>query len=198
MAFLDPVVLEGERVLLEPLRHEHHDPLVDAARDGELWNLWCTRVPAPDGMRAEVERRLAEQRAGTMLPLTTRDARTGRVLGMTTFCDADAANRRVEVGATWLARSAQGTGANTEAKLLMLRHAFEEWDCIAVQFTTHWMNQRSRAAIAALGAKQDGVLRNHQIMPDGTLRDTVVFSVISCEWPAVRSNLRHRLASRPG
>lgn len=194
MSFLDPAVLEGEHVVLEPLSHEHHDDLVEAARDGELWKLWYTRIPGPESMRAEIDRRLAEQRAGTMLPFATRDAVTGQAVGMTTFCNADAASPRVEIGATWLARSAQGTSVNTEAKLLMLRHAFEVWNCIAVEFRTHWMNQQSRAAIARLGAKQDGVLRNHMVMPDGSLRDTVVFSIIAAEWPTVRSHLQHRLA----
>ena len=112
---------------------------------------------------------------------------------MTTFGNADAAGPRVEIGSTWLARSAQGTGVNTEAKLLMLRQAFDVWDCIAVEFRTHWMNQQSPAAIARLGAKQDGVLRNHSRMPDGTLRDTVVYSIIATEWPTVRRHLQHRL-----
>jgi N-acetyltransferase len=194
MSFLDPAVLGGEHVVLEPLSHEHHDGLVEAARDGELWELWYTRVPGPESMRADIDRRLQEQRAGTMLPFATRYAATGQVLGMTTFCNADAASPRVEIGATWLARSAQGTSVNTEAKLLMLRQAFEVWKCIAVEFRTHWMNQQSRAAITRLGAKQDGVLRNHTRMPDGTLRDTVVFSIIATEWPTVRRHLQHRLA----
>ncbi|MFS0698652.1 GNAT family N-acetyltransferase [Cellulomonas sp. 179-A 4D5 NHS] len=198
MTFLDRTVLQGDHVVLEPLGHEHHDGLVDAVRDGELWTLWYTRIPTPEDMRAEIERRLQEERAGSMLPFVTRRAATGEVLGMTTFCDADAASRRVEIGATWLARSAQGTQVNTEAKLLMLTHAFEAWDCIAVQFSTHWMNLQSRAAIARLGAKQDGVLRSHKVMPDGTLRDTVVFSIIAAEWPTVRTHLQHRLASGAG
>lgn len=176
------------------MRHEHHDGLVEATRDGKLWELWYTRVPDPDSMQAEIDRRLQEQRAGTMLPLTTRYAATGQIVGMTTFGNADAAGPRVEIGSTWLARSAQGTGVNTEAKLLMLRQAFETWNCIAVEFRTHWMNHQSRAAIARLGAKQDGVLRNHRRMPDGTLRDTVVFSIIAAEWPTVRRHLRHRLS----
>ncbi|PPK93537.1 RimJ/RimL family protein N-acetyltransferase [Kineococcus xinjiangensis] len=198
MSFLDPTILKGDHVVLEPLGHEHHDGLVEAVRDGELWKLWYTVIPTPEGMRAEIERRLGEQRAGTMLPFVTRRASTGEVLGMTTFCDADAASPRVEIGATWLARSAQGSAVNTEAKLLMLAHAFEAWGCIAVEFRTHWMNQQSRAAIARLGAKQDGILRSHKIMPDGTLRDTVVFSIIAAEWPTVRTHLQHRLTRSAG
>jgi RimJ/RimL family protein N-acetyltransferase len=146
----------------------------------------------------EIDARLRQQRAGTMLPFTVRQVATGRVVGMTTFCNADRAGPRVEIGATWLARSAQGTAVNPEAKLLMLRHAFDEWGCIAVEFRTHWMNRQSRAAIARLGAKQDGVLRQHMRMPDGTLRDTVVFSIIAPEWPTVRADLQHRLTPDGG
>ena len=194
MPFLAPVVLAGTHVRLEPLARDHHDDLVAAVRDGELWKLWYTAIPDPAGMAAEIERRLAEQAAGTMLPFTTRRA-DGTVAGMTTFLNVDARNRRVEIGATWLARSAQRSAVNTEAKLLMLQHAFEDRGCIAVEFRTHWMNTTSRAAIARLGAKQDGVLRSHSVMPDGSLRDTVVFSVTAVEWPAVRAGLRHRLAA---
>lgn len=165
-----------------------------AAEDGELWNLWYTSVPRPEGMAAEIERRLALQAAGAMLPFTARRNDTGAAVGMTTFMNIDAANRRVEIGSTWNARSSHRTGTNTESKLLLLSHAFEKLDCIAVEFRTHWMNQQSRAAILRLGAKQDGVLRSHSIARDGTLRDTVVFSIIAMEWPAVRSELRRRLA----
>ncbi len=193
--FLDPVRLTGDLVTLEPLTHDHHDGLVAAAADGALWELWYTSVPRPEGMRAEIDRRLAEQRAGTMLPFTARRADTGQVIGMTTYMNADADNRRLEIGSTWNARSTRRTGTNTESKLLLLTHAFETLGCIAVEFRTHWLNQESRAAIARLGAKQDGILRNHRRMPDGTLRDTVVFSIIDSEWPAVRSGLRYRLAA---
>lgn len=195
MAFLEPVVLAGDLVTLEPLSPDHHDALVAAASDGRLWELWYTSVPAPGAMRAEIDRRLSEQAAGRMLPFTARRNDTGAVIGMTTFLDADPVNRRVEVGATWNARSAQRSGTNTESKLLLLTHAFEVLGCVAVEFRTHWLNHQSREAIARLGAKQDGVLRNHRRMPDGSLRDTVVFSVIESEWPAVRSGLRHRLAA---
>jgi RimJ/RimL family protein N-acetyltransferase len=194
--FLEPVRLSGELVVLEPLLFEHHDELVAAASDGRLWELWYTTVPAPGGMRAEIDRRLQQQAAGTMLPFTTRRADTGQVIGMTTYLNADAVNRRVEIGSTWNAQSAQRSGTNTEAKLLLLGHAFETLDCIAVEFRTHWHNRQSRAAIERLGAKQDGVLRSHQRMPDGSLRDTVVYSIIAPEWPAVRAGLRHRLAVR--
>jgi RimJ/RimL family protein N-acetyltransferase len=191
--FLEPVVLRGDLVVLEPLSPDHHDGLVAAVRDGRLWELWYSAIPTPEGMAAEVERRLRLQREGTMLPFTARRASDGAVIGMTTYMNADAANRRLEVGSTWNARSAQRTGTNTESKLLLLTHAFEVLDCIAVEFRTHWLNHTSRAAIARLGAKQDGVLRSHQVAPDGTLRDTVVFSITAAEWPAVRTGLRHRL-----
>jgi N-acetyltransferase len=129
-----------------------------------------------------------------MMPFTVRLASTGRVVGMTTFCNIDAANRRLEIGYTWFARSSQGTGVNAASKLLMLGHAFEELGCIAVEFRTHWMNQRSRRAIERLGAKQDGMLRSHQLMADGSIRDTVVFSIIASEWPTVRNELHRRLS----
>ena len=194
MTFLSPVTLTGDLVTLEPLSSEHHDDLEAAAADGELWNLWYTSVPQPGGMAAEIDRRLAAQAAGTMLPFTARRNDSGAVIGMTTFMNVDAANRHVEIGSTWNAQSAQRTGTNTESKLLLLTHAFETVDCIAVEFRTHWMNQQSRTAIARLGAKQDGVLRSHQFAKDGTIRDTVVFSIIAGEWPAIRSELRRRLA----
>lgn len=199
MTFLEPVTLTGKRVILEPLRLEHHDGLVDAASDGGLWNLWYTSVPAPEDMAAEIRRRLALQESGTMLPFTTRlvDAATGgsgRIIGMTTFCNADAATPRVEIGYTWNASSAHGTGTNPESKLLLLRHAFEVLHCPAVEFRTHWLNHQSREAIARLGAKQDGVLRSHQRSRNGQLRDTVVFSILAHEWPAVRDGLEHRIS----
>lgn len=193
MAFLEPVTLTGELVTLEPLHPDHHDGLVDAVRDGRLWELWYTFVPAPEAMAAEIAARLARQAAGEMLPFTVRRA-DGTVVGMTTYMNAEAEGPRVEIGSTWTARSAQGTGVNAESKLLLLTHAFDALGCIAVEFRTHWHNRQSRAAIERLGAKQDGVLRNHRRMPDGSLRDTVVFSIVESEWPAVRAGLRHRLA----
>jgi RimJ/RimL family protein N-acetyltransferase len=192
----DPApTLTGDRVTLEPLSHEHADDLRAAVADGDLWRAWYTRVPTPAGVDEEVDRRLAEQAAGRMVPFAVRDRPTGRVVGATTFLNLDRENRRVEIGATFLGASAQRTGINTEAKLLMLSHAFDVWQCIAVEFRTHWHNIRSRTAIAGLGAKQDGVLRNHALGRDGSLRDTVVFSVIQSEWPTVRLSLAERLRS---
>ncbi len=193
MGFLEPVTLRGNLVTLRPLSHADHDGLVVAARDGELWNLWYTQVPGPHAMRAEIDRRVGLLVAGVMLPFVVVRNDTDEVVGMTTFCNVDADNRRVEIGWTWLAQSAQRTGMNRECKLLLLTHAFDALGCIAVEFRTHWMNQPSRDAIARLGAKQDGVLRSHQRMPDGSLRDTVVFSIIASEWPSVRNELRRRL-----
>uniref|UniRef100_A0A942SXJ5 GNAT family N-acetyltransferase n=1 Tax=Neobacillus citreus TaxID=2833578 RepID=A0A942SXJ5_9BACI len=185
--------LTGDRVTLEPLGPEHADDLRAAVADGDLWRTWYTNVPAPAQVDAEIDRRLAEHAAGRMVPFAVRDRPTGRVVGSTTFMNVDTANRRVEIGSTFLARSAQRTGVNTEAKLLQLSHAFDVWQCIAVEFRTHFHNVQSRTAIAGLGAKQDGVLRSHQIGRDGTLRDTVVFSITAAEWPTVRLSLAERL-----
>jgi RimJ/RimL family protein N-acetyltransferase len=201
VTFLEPLTLTGRHVILEPLSEAHHDGLVEAARDGELWNLWYTSVPSPDGMAAEIRRRLNLQEEGSMLPFTTRliDPATGgpgRIIGMTTYMNIDVGTPRVEIGSTWNSASSQGTGTNPDSKLLLLRHAFETIGCPAVEFRTHWLNHQSREAVARLGAKQDGVLRNHSRTKDGVLRDTVVFSILEHEWPMVRNGLEHRLARR--
>ncbi len=193
MGFTDPVTLEGRHARIEPLTLAHEAEAIEAVRDGELWHLWYTAIPAPERMRAEIERRLGLREKGSMLPFAVRDA-SGRFAGMTTYMNIDAPNRRVEIGSTWYRRNVQRTALNTECKLMLLAHAFERLDCIAVEFRTHWFNLQSRAAIARLGAKQDAVLRNHQIAPDGSLRDTVVFSIIAGEWPAVKMHLNHQLA----
>jgi RimJ/RimL family protein N-acetyltransferase len=192
-AFLSPVALEGRHVRLEPLAHEHAEGLRRATADGELWTLWYTAVPAPDEVAAYVDAALAMQAAGTALPFAVRSKATGEIVGCTRYCHADAANRRVEIGYTWYAAGVQRSAVNTECKWLLLRHAFETLRCIRVEFCTHWLNQRSRAAIERLGAKQDGVLRNHRILPDGSYRDTVVFSIIESEWPAVNTHLAFKL-----
>ncbi len=194
MTSIEPITLTGKFVTLEPLSQEHHDQLVDAARDGELWKLWYTSVPAPEGMAAEIDRRLGLQSKGSMVPFATRSNATGKLIGMTTYMNIDAVTPRVEIGSTWNAVSAHGTGTNPDSKLLLLRHAFETLGCPAVEFRTHWLNQQSREAIARLGAKQDGVLRNHSRSADGALRDTVVFSILEHEWPAVRNGLEFRLS----
>ncbi|WP_011297205.1 GNAT family N-acetyltransferase [Cupriavidus necator] len=190
--FIQPVTLSGRHAMLEPLRPEHAEGLRAAAADGDLWKLWYTSVPAPERMEAEIARRLGLQQQGSMQPFAVRDA-SGQLAGMTTYMNIDAANRRVEIGSTWYAQRVQRTPLNTECKLMLLRHAFEQLECIAVEFRTHWMNHQSRTAIARLGAKQDGVLRNHMRMPDGSLRDTVVFSIIASEWPTVRNHLQFQL-----
>jgi N-acetyltransferase len=188
-----PVVLSGDLVVLEPLDPGHHDELVAAASDGRLWELWYTSVPSPGTMAGAIETLLGEQAAGTRLPFTVRRA-GGPVVGLTTYLNIEEDVPRLEIGSTWTASSAQRTGVNAESKLLLLGHAFETLGCLAVEFRTHWHNRQSRAAIERLGAKQDGVLRNHRRMPDGSLRDTVVYSITAPEWPAVRNGLRARLA----
>jgi RimJ/RimL family protein N-acetyltransferase len=192
MPWLQPVTLKGEHASLEPLAHAHRDGLVEAVSDGGLWTLWYTSVPAPDKMAAEIDRRLSLQEAGAMLPFTVKDA-DGNIAGMTTYMNVDAPNRRVEIGSTWYARRVQRTPLNTQCKLLLLTHAFEALDCIAVEFRTHFFNHQSRRGIERLGAKQDGILRNHQIAPNGTLRDTVVYSILPSEWPTVKAHLTYQL-----
>lgn len=193
-AFTESITLSGRHAALEPLAYAHQDGLAEAVRDGELWKLWYTAVPTPDGMRAEIERRLGLQRAGSMLPFAVRNLASGNIAGMTTYMNIDANNRRVEIGSTWYAKSVQRTRLNTECKLLLLTHAFETLACIAVEFRTGFFNQASRRAIERLGAKQDGILRSHQHYADGSLRDTVVFSIIAQEWPAVKRHLQFKLA----
>ena len=177
---------------LEPLGAQHAEGLARAAADGEVWRKWSTWIPRPERMREQIAERLELGRAGSMVSWATCRP-DGRPVGMTSYWDVDVENRRVEIGATWLGASAQRTLVNPEAKLLQLARAFDELDCIAVEFRTHWHNRQSRRAIEALGAKQDGVLRNHRFMPDGSLRDTVVYSIVRDEWPAVRSGLLARL-----
>ena len=192
MRFAEPVTLRGGHVTLEPLAAEHAEALRQASRDGELWKLWYTAIPSPEGMDDEIQRRLGLQASGSMLPFTVRDA-AGKAVGMTTFMNIDATNQRVEIGSTWTATSAQRGPLNTECKLLLLAHAFDALACIAVEFRTHFFNQQSRLAIERLGAKLDGVLRSHQRASNGTLRDTCVYSIVESEWPAVKAHLRWQL-----
>jgi len=192
MAFLQPVTLKGRHATLAPLAPQHLAGLQDAARDGELWQLWYTFIPKPEAMAAEIERRLSLLARDSMLPFTVFDA-DGRIAGMTTYMNADAANRRVEIGSTWYATRVQRTPLNTECKLMLLTHAFDALDCIAVEFRTHRMNTQSRRAIERLGAQLDGMLRSHQISPNGSLRDTAVYSIVAAEWPTVRANLQFQL-----
>lgn len=191
MLLNEPVVLAGDIVALEPLAPGHAEDLALAAVG--LERAWYTSVPHPDAVPDEIAWRLGQHAAGGMNPWAVRRLDTGRVVGMTTFCNIDQPNRHVEIGHTWIGLDAQRTGVNTAAKLLLLGHAFEGCEAIAVEFRTHWHNRQSRAAIERLGAHQDGVLRNHRLGPDGSLRDTVVYSVLPHEWPAVRLALTERL-----
>jgi RimJ/RimL family protein N-acetyltransferase len=191
--WIEPVTLKGEHVVLEPLAPEHASALAHAAADGELWKLWYTSVPAPGAEREYIEAALAMREHQGAMPFAVRDAVTGDIVGSTRLFNVEAAHRRVEIGHTWYARRVQRTALNTEAKLLLLTHVFDALGAIAVEFRTHFMNHQSRAAIARLGAKQDGILRHHQIGRDGVIRDTVVFSIIAPEWPAVRANLLFKL-----
>ncbi len=192
MSFTTPLILRGTHASLVPLDPVHADALRVAVGDGELWRLWYTAIPAPDRMEAEIERRLALRSSGSMLPFTVLDA-DGTPVGMTTYMNIDAPNRRVEIGSTWYAGRVQRSAVNTECKLMLLTQAFEVLDCIAVEFRTHFHNRQSRRGIERLGAKLDGILRSHQLGADDSLRDTCVYSIIRSEWPAVRANLRWQL-----
>ena len=193
MAFIEPVTLRGDHATIEPLAREHAEGLRRAAADGELWRLWYTSVPAPEQTAAYIDAALAMRERDGAMPFTVRATPSGEIVGCTRYFHVDAASRRLEIGYTWYAQRVQRTALNTECKLLLLGHAFETLKCIAVEFRTHWFNHASREAILRLGAKQDGVLRNHQISSDGSYRDTVVFSIIESEWPAVKQHLRFQM-----
>jgi RimJ/RimL family protein N-acetyltransferase len=194
--FIEPVTLRGTHVTLEPLAADHLAAIGEAAGDGDLWNLWYTSVPAPDRTEAWLAAALDMRERDGAMPFAVVLNATGEIVGSTRYFHVDAKNRRLEIGHTWYAKRVQRTAVNTECKLLLLAHAFESLQCIAVEFRTHWFNQPSRAAIARLGAKQDGILRNHQLMPDGSRRDTVVFSIVDGEWPAAKRHLQY-LLERP-
>jgi RimJ/RimL family protein N-acetyltransferase len=192
MPWLESISLHGLHAQLKPLSHDHCEGLTEAVKDGELWKLWYTFIPRAEDMGKEIDRRLGLQAAGAMLPWTVFDA-DGRIAGMTTYMNVDAPNRRVEIGSTWYATRVQRSALNTQCKLLLLDHAFEKLDCIAVEFRTHFFNHQSRRGIERLGAKLDGILRSHQIASNGTLRDTVVYSIIAGEWPTVKAHLTYQL-----
>ena len=198
MSWPEPVTLPGDDVMLEPLAQRHAGDLIEAVKDGELWNLWYTAIPEPGKMSAEIDRRLSLQKAGSMLPFAVIDAAGGKAVGMTTYMNIDAANRRVEIGSTWYRKSTQRTAINTQCKMLLLSHAFEALGCIAVEFRTHFFNQQSRRGIERLGAKLDGILRSHQVAPNGTLRDTCVYSIVAAEWPTVKAHLSFQLSKPRG
>ena len=187
-----PIILTGQYVTLEPLNQTHAEGLEAAASDGKLWNLWFTSVPRPEKVHEFIETALAEQLAGKSIPFVVRRSEDEAIVGSTRYMNIEQVVRRLEIGHTWYAASAQRTPINTECKLLLLRHAFESLDCVAVEFRTHRFNEASRRAILRLGAVQDGILRNHRIGADGTLRDTVVFSILQSEWPAVKMNLNFK------
>jgi N-acetyltransferase len=194
--FLQETQLSGKHVHLVPLSMAHHEELIEAVKDGELWRHWYTFIPTPEKMNDEILRRLKLNEQGSMLPFTV--LRDGKAVGMTTYMNIDAPNKRVEIGSTWYRANVQRSALNTECKRLLLAHAFEQLNCIAVEFRTHFFNQQSRNAIERLGAKLDGILRNHAINthPDavGALRDTCVYSILNTEWPSVKAHLDYQLS----
>ena len=190
---VSPIVIEGQHVRLEPLTHAHTEPLIAAADDGEIWKSDVTVVPSADTIHKYIEDALRGLERGSELPFAIASKLTGEVVGTTRFYEIVPADRRVAIGYTWLGRSAQRTPINTETKLLLLEHAFDYWKYVRVEFITDVLNEQSRAAILRLGAKQEGILRNHMIMPSGRIRDSVFFSIIAEEWPAVRAGLEAKL-----
>jgi len=194
-SFTSAVELRGQHVTLLPLNISHEEDLVEAVKDGELWRHWYTLIPSPEKMGEEIKRRLKLQDQGSMLPFAVMAS--GKAVGMTTYMNIDAPNKRLEIGSTWYRANVQRTPINTECKRLLLTHAFEQLQCIAVEFRTHFFNQQSRRAIERLGAKLDGILRNHAINthPDavGALRDTCVYSILNTEWPSVKAHLDYQL-----
>ena len=193
MRFVEPITLTGTHASIEPLGREHEEALARAVADGELWRLWYTTVPPPEKMGQYIAFALDMRERLDAMPFVVREKSSGEIVGCTRYFNVDAANRRLEIGHTWYSKRAQRGPINTECKLMLLSHAFEKLQCIAIEFRTHWFNHASRTAIERLGAKQDGVLRNHQVSADGWKRDTVVFSIIDGEWPAVKRHLRYQL-----
>ena len=189
-----PITLQGEHATLVPLSQAYLEDLIAAVKDGELWKLWYTMIPEPSKMKEEITRRLDLQQKGSMLPWVVIDNKNAKIVGMTTYMNIDAKNRRVEIGSTWYSKKVQRTAINTECKLMLLSHAFESLNCIAVEFRTSFFNFASRKAIERLGAKPDGILRNHIVMPNGTTRDTCVYSILPNEWPGVKANLLWKLS----
>ncbi|WP_215225531.1 GNAT family N-acetyltransferase [Echinicola shivajiensis] len=196
--WLKSLSLEGDKVKLIPLEKTHKNGLVEAASDGKLWELWFTTVPSEYTIDQYISQAIAQKEAKTALPFVIIEQSSNKIIGSTRFCNAEAAHRRLEIGYTWYAKSHQRTGINAECKYLLLQYAFETLNCIAVQFKTDWFNVNSRNAIARLGAKQDGILRNDRLNADGTYRDTVVFSIIAQEWHGVKKSLEYRLKKYKG
>ncbi len=191
--WLKPIELEGKFVKLVPLNFNHKKGILNAAADGNLWELWYTSVPSEKTIEQYIDFALKEQNLRRSLPFVVIEKSTNKIIGSTRYCNAEPEHKRLEIGYTWYAKSFQKTGVNTECKFLLLRYAFETLGAIAVEFRTHWHNHPSRNAIERLGAKQDGILRNHRIEIDGTIRDTVVFSIIENEWKAVKKSLEYKM-----
>jgi RimJ/RimL family protein N-acetyltransferase len=191
--WIEPIELNGTHARLEPLAREHRDGLVEAVSNGELWRLWYTAAPRPDTIDRWIDLALEQREQLAAMPFVVRRAGDLRIVGATRMFNIDATNRRLEIGHTWYSASVQRTAVNTECKLLLLGHAFGPLGCIAVELRTHHMNQASRRAIERLGARLDGILRHHQMLPNGSLRDTCVYSIVAPEWPAVRANLQWQL-----
>lgn len=183
-----PFNVQGQHVRLEPLTQDNLSEIQAAAADGELWNLFFTSVPTFEQTQQWLSLALEMQEQQKAIPFVVKNMADGRIVGATRYCNIDHHHKRLEIGYTWYAKSVQRSGINTECKLLLLTHAFETFDCNAVEFRTDWFNRQSQAAIERLGAKRDGILRNHMILPDGRVRDTVVYSIIRNEWPGVKKN----------
>lgn len=196
MAWIEPFTVRSDHCTLEPLQRHHHTFLVEAIKDGEVWKTKHALVPRPEDMAKEIDRRLELQTKGLMLPLTIINSKTQKVAGMTTYCQIDSSNKRLDIGFTWYAKSQQRTELNTECKLLLLTHAFEKLNCIAVGFRVDFLNHPSRKAVERLGAKFEGIMRNYAVMPDGNLRDMCFYSILPEEWPRVKAHLSW-LLSKP-
>lgn len=192
--WIQPVTLTGAYVVLEPLSLDHLEGIKEAVLDGELWKLWFTSIPSPETAEAYIRSALELRENAGWMAFVVREKATNKIIGSTRYCNVDEVNQRLEIGYTWYAESHQRSAVNTECKCLLLTHAFEKLDAIAVEFRTHWHNHKSRAAIARLGAKQDGVLRNHTKSANGVYRDTVVFSIINLEWPVVKQSLEYKMS----
>jgi RimJ/RimL family protein N-acetyltransferase len=191
--WLQPITLKGKLVTLLPMTRLYRAGMLAAIADGNLSALWYTAIPSEENIDAYFESAENEQKSGLCLPFVVIDNTSGNLIGASRFCNIEAAHKRLEIGYTWYAKSFQRTGVNTECKSLLLGHAFDTKDAIAVEFRTSWHNQDSRAAILRIGAKQDGILRNHRLSADGLIRDTVVFSIIAGEWPSVKRALEHKM-----
>lgn len=194
--WIEPITISGSHAMLEPLSLDHLAGMIEAVKDEELWNLWFTSIPSPETAEAYIKTALDMRENAGAMPFIVREKGTGKIIGCTRYFNVDESNQRLEIGYTWYSESYQRTGLNTECKYLLLTHAFEKLDAIAVEFRTHWHNLKSRTAIARLGAKQDGVLRNHQRSADGVYRDTVVFSIINLEWPVVKKSMEFKLNTK--